>query len=129
MTAVDERRMTEFFEHFEPPEGVKVELLRGEIVMMAGPDWVHNKIVLRVLKQIPDQWDPMQTQDIAIPSATSEPQPDLAIVEDGALDGPGRLVPAAAVTMVVEVVSKTSVHRDYVEQAFDLCRQAASPPT
>ena len=35
MTAVDERGMTKFFEEFEPPEGVKVELLRGEIVMMA----------------------------------------------------------------------------------------------
>ena len=29
MTAVDERGMTRFFEEFEPPEGAKVELLRG----------------------------------------------------------------------------------------------------
>ena len=52
MTAVDDRpttgnvdiepttsNMVKFFENLEVPEGVKVELLRGEIVMMAGPDW------------------------------------------------------------------------------------------
>ncbi|MER7735699.1 hypothetical protein ABTX80_32935 [Streptomyces erythrochromogenes] len=38
--------MTEFFESLAAPEGVKVELLRGEIVMTAGPDVVHNLIVL-----------------------------------------------------------------------------------
>lgn len=30
MTAVDDHRMTEFFESLEVPEGVKVELLRGK---------------------------------------------------------------------------------------------------
>lgn len=57
MTAVDDRpmidhRITEFFEHFEPPEGCKVEFLRGEIVMMAGPDLVHHAIVQEVQGQI-----------------------------------------------------------------------------
>jgi Uma2 family endonuclease len=117
MTAVDERRMAEaaeFFENFEPPEGFKVELLRGEIVMMAGPDWVHNTIVQSVQDQIPsDRWHRVQTQDVAIPGETSEPQPDLVVVERGAFKGPGRLVPAPVVTMVVEVVSKSSADRDY----------------
>lgn len=30
MTAVDDRRMTAYFEGLEAPEGVKVELLRGK---------------------------------------------------------------------------------------------------
>lgn len=30
MTAVDDQRMTEFFESLAAPEGVKVELLRGK---------------------------------------------------------------------------------------------------
>lgn len=55
----------------------------------------------------------MQTQDIAIPGESSEPQPDLVVVEHGAFDGPGRLVPAPAVTMLVEVVSKNSADADY----------------
>ncbi|GGN42036.1 hypothetical protein GCM10012285_21900 [Streptomyces kronopolitis] len=57
MTTVDERRMTELFENLEVPEGVKVELLRGEIVLMAGPDLVHNPIVEAVFDQIPrEKW-------------------------------------------------------------------------
>ncbi|MCX4693412.1 Uma2 family endonuclease [Streptomyces sp. NBC_01408] len=118
MTAVDDRLITDaakFFEDLVVPEGYKAELLRGDIVMMAGPDWVHNLIVLHVLKQIPlDRWYPVQTQDISIPGETSEPQPDLVVVEHGAFDGPGRLVPAPATTLLVEVVSKNSVHADYV---------------
>lgn len=117
MTAVDERPITdtaELFEELVVPEGLKAELLRGEIVMMAGPDWVHNLIVLFVERQIPiDNWYPVQTQDLSIPGETTQPQPDLVVVEHGAFDGPGRLVPAPAVTLVLEVVSKSSIDRDY----------------
>ncbi|MGZ9930903.1 Uma2 family endonuclease [Streptomyces sp. NC-S4] len=117
MTAVDDRLITDAvraFEDLEVPEGFKAELLRGDIVMMAGPDWVHNLIVLHVQKQIPlAGWYPVQTQGIAIPGESSEPQPDLVVVEHGAFDGPGRLVPAPAVTLLVEVVSKNSANADY----------------
>ncbi|WP_324784322.1 Uma2 family endonuclease [Streptomyces sp. H51] len=117
MTAVDDRRVHEAFENLEVPEGFKAELIRGEIVMMAGPDKVHNRIVQSVQDQIPSgRWERLRTQDIAFPDEDSEPQPDLVVMEIGADDTPGRLVPADAVTMLVEVVSKTSVHRDYVEK-------------
>lgn len=117
MTAVDERpttRAARIFEDLEVPEGFKAELLRGDIVMMAGPDRVHNGIVESVQDQIPhERWRRLQTQDIAIPSEASEPQPDLVVLERGAVEGPGRLVPASAVTLLLEVVSKSSVDRDY----------------
>ncbi|MFJ2176109.1 MULTISPECIES: Uma2 family endonuclease [unclassified Streptomyces] len=117
MTAVDERPITgmaKTFEDLEVPEGLKAELLRGEIVMMAGPDRVHNRIVQSVQDQIPHKrWDRLQTQDIAIPGESSEPQPDLVVLERGAEEGPGRLIPAPAVELVLEVVSKTSGDRDY----------------
>ncbi|WP_225821246.1 Uma2 family endonuclease [Streptomyces naphthomycinicus] len=117
MTAVDDRRVQEAFENLVVPEGFKAELIRGEIVMMAGPDKVHNRIVQSVQDQIPsDRWERLQTQDVAIPGEDSEPQPDLVVMEIGADDSPGRLVPAPAVTMLVEVVSRTSAHRDYVEK-------------
>ncbi|GGT08089.1 hypothetical protein GCM10010254_30650 [Streptomyces chromofuscus] len=117
MTAVDDRRVHEAFENLVVPEGFKAELIRGEIVMMAGPDKVHNRIVQFVQDQIPsDRWERLQTQDVAFPREESEPQPDLVVMEAGADDSPGRLVPAPAVTMLVEVVSRTSVHRDYVEK-------------
>ncbi|MFF5715632.1 Uma2 family endonuclease [Streptomyces buecherae] len=118
MTAVEDRTttgITEIFETLDVPGDLKAELLRGEIVMMAGPHWVHNMIVLQVQNQIPqNRWYPMQTQDIAIPGEVSEPQPDLVVIEHGAFDGRSRLVPAPATTLLLEVVSKTSKHRDYV---------------
>lgn len=115
MTAVDERGMTRFFEEFEPPEGVRVELLRGEIVMMAGPDLVHNMIVEDVLDQIPrKQWARLQTQDVDIIDEASEPVPDLVVLQRDATPGSGRLLSSELITLVVEVVSKTSVVRDYI---------------
>lgn len=115
MTAVDERGMTRFFEEFEPPEGVRVELLRGEIVMMAGPDLVHNMIVEDVLDQIPrKQWARLQTQDVDIIDEASEPVPDLVVLQRDATPGAGRLLPSELITLVVEVVSRTSVLRDYL---------------
>ncbi|MGC9542763.1 Uma2 family endonuclease [Streptomyces sp. UG1] len=118
MTAVDDRPMAtgivKIFENLEVPDGFKVELLRGEIVMMAGPDVVHNYIVETVQDQIPRRrWSRLQTQDIAMLQETSEPQPDLVVIERGAGPDHGRLMPSEVITMLVEVVSKTSVHRDY----------------
>ncbi|MEU6350620.1 Uma2 family endonuclease [Streptomyces sp. NPDC047072] len=114
MTAVDERGVAEFFEGLEPPDGLKVELLRGEIVMMASPDLVHNVIVMLLGRQIPiDSWYALQTQDVDLLEEASEPVPDLVVVDPDVLPTSGRLLPAGLITMVVEVVSKTSVHRDY----------------
>ncbi|MEU9455592.1 Uma2 family endonuclease [Streptomyces sp. NPDC048277] len=114
MAAVDERGMTKFFEGFEPPEGIKVELLRGEIVMTAAPDLVHNRIVTDVQDQIPrKRWERLQTTDLDIIDEASEPIPDLVVSERGVAPSSGNLVPSQWVTLVVEVVSKTSVDRDY----------------
>ncbi|MGW3952765.1 Uma2 family endonuclease [Streptomyces sp. NPDC004752] len=114
MTAVDERGMTRFFEEFEPPEGIKVELLRGEIVMAAAPGLVHSRIVEDVQDQIPrKQWRRLQTTDVDIVDEASEPVPDLLVLERGIAPDSGRLLPSQLITSVVEVVSRTSVDRDY----------------
>ncbi|HEY8983501.1 MAG TPA: Uma2 family endonuclease [Streptomyces sp.] len=114
MTAVDQRGMTRFFGEFEPPEGLKVELLRGEIVMMAAPDLVHNRIVSNVQDQIPfRRWERLQTTDVDIVDEASEPVPDLVVLEHGVAPDNGRLLPSQVITLAVEVVSKTSVDRDY----------------
>ncbi len=113
MTAVDERGVAEFFAGFEPPEGLRVELLRGEIVMVASPDLVHNRIVTALMDQIPHRrWERLQTQDVDIVDEASEPVPDLVVMEVGAGPDSGRLLPSQVITAVVEVVSKTSVVRD-----------------
>lgn len=114
MTAVDERGMAEFFAGFEPPDGVKAELLRGEIVMMSSPDLVHNRIVTAVQDQIPRRrWERLQTQDVDIVDEASEPVPDLVVLEHDLTPESGRLLSCQLITLLVEVVSKTSVDRDY----------------
>ncbi|MFJ3881783.1 Uma2 family endonuclease [Streptomyces sp. NPDC090077] len=119
MTAVDDRRMAEYFASFEAPEGVKAELLRGEIVMTAGQDVVHNLIVTFVQRQIPvDRWYSLQTQDVDIQAESSQPQPDLAVLPIGAAPESGRPLDAGALAMVVEVVSRTSKLRDHLTKRF-----------
>jgi Uma2 family endonuclease len=115
MTTVDDRRMTEFFESIEAPEGIKAELLRGEIVMTTGLDLVHNLIVESVQDAIPrDRWRRLTTQTIDILGEASEPQPDLVVLERDVAPASGRLLPVTLVTLLVEVVSKTSRLRDHV---------------
>lgn len=115
MTVVDEREMAKYLDKFEPPEGVKAELLRGVIVMMASPDLVHNLIVMHTLRQLPmDRWYPIQTQDVDIVGEESVPIPDLVVASPDVLPASGRLLPSELVTAVVEVVSKSSVLQDYV---------------
>ncbi len=117
MTAVEDRLITdatEIFRRLEVPEGYKAELLRGNIVMMAGPDRVHNDIVESVAEHIPyRRWQRKQTQDVSFPLETSEPQPDLVVLPRDAFAGPGRLIPVETVTLLLEVVSRYSVDHDY----------------
>ncbi|UNO44172.1 Uma2 family endonuclease [Streptomyces sp. MST-110588] len=106
--------MPELLENLQVPDGLKAELLRGEIVLTASPDWVHNCIVTDVMDQIPRQrWRRVQTQDVDILGENSEPVPDLVVLERGAGPVSGRLLPSAVLTLLVEVVSRTSVERDY----------------
>ncbi|MEU5793556.1 Uma2 family endonuclease [Streptomyces sp. NPDC047813] len=115
MTAVDERGLAKCFDNFEPPEGVKAELLRGVVVMMADPDLVHNLIALHTQRQIPlERWYPIQTQDVSIAGEDSVPVPDLVVAAPDALPGSGRLLPSELITAVVEIVSKSSVLNDYL---------------
>ncbi|MBP0461204.1 Uma2 family endonuclease [Streptomyces montanisoli] len=114
MTAVEDRPITDvvdFFENLEVPEGYRAELLRGEIVMMAGPHLVHNRIVLSLSDQISKDYDRLQVQDVSFPRELSRLIPDLTVVPKGA--GSGASLPVEEVTLLVEVVSKTSVDRDY----------------
>lgn len=109
-----EDRAVRIFEGWEPPEGYRAELLRGEVLLTPGPDIVHNLLVASVRDQVPyARWHRLHTQDVSIPSDGSEPQPDLVVFERGSVEENGRLLAAADVTLVVEVVSKTSIDRDY----------------
>ncbi|WP_079193997.1 Uma2 family endonuclease [Streptomyces sp. CB02923] len=103
-----------FFKGLEVPEGYKAELLRGEIVLSAGPGVVPHRGVRRGEDRTPEGcWEHLRFEDAGTPEEASEPQPDLVVLERGAGPASGRLVPSEAVMMLVEVVSRTSVDRDH----------------
>ncbi|MER6029664.1 Uma2 family endonuclease [Streptomyces sp. NPDC001851] len=109
-----DRRLIKFLEEFEAPQGIRVELLREEIVMTTSPDLVHNMIVEDVSDQIPRRrWSRLQTQYVDMLDGGGVLLPDLVVIERGAVPDRGTRVPSEAVTASVEVVSKTSVHCDY----------------
>ncbi|MFF5478276.1 Uma2 family endonuclease [Streptomyces sp. NPDC012935] len=106
--------MIKFFEGLEPPEGVRAELLRGEIVMSRNSGLVNNRNVTETVDQIPrNRWYPLQTQCVDMLDFVSAPVPDVVVTERGAGPDQGTYVPSAVVTALVEVVSETSVERDY----------------
>nr|WP_216590857.1 Uma2 family endonuclease [Streptomyces brasiliscabiei] len=105
--------MIRFLEEFEPPEGIRVELLRGEILMTSSPDLVHNTNVMEAVDRIPrERWSRLQRQCVDMLDRVSAPVPDLVVTERGAGPGHGTSMPCDAITMLVEVVSERSVHRD-----------------
>ncbi|MFI0905340.1 Uma2 family endonuclease [Streptomyces sioyaensis] len=109
-----DRAIDEYFAKFEPPEGLRAELLRRDILLTGGTDIVHNRIVTRVMEGIDrGPWQRLGTQHLSIPGELSKPQPDLVVCKSGACEGAGWLVPASAVMLLLEVVSKVSAHRDY----------------
>ncbi|MEU3555685.1 Uma2 family endonuclease [Streptomyces fragilis] len=66
-----------------------------------------------VQDQIPrSRWRRLQTQNVTILAEASQPQPDLVVIERGIGPRHGSLMPCEIITMVVEVVSRTSVERD-----------------
>ncbi|MFD7661452.1 Uma2 family endonuclease [Streptomyces sp. NPDC059788] len=103
-----------FYRGLEVPEGYKAELLRGEIVLSGGPGAVHHRGVESVPDRAPEGcWEYLRIVDAGIPEEVSEPQSDLVVLECGAGPASGRLMPSEVVTMLVEVVSRTSADRDY----------------
>ncbi|MCX5458615.1 Uma2 family endonuclease [Streptomyces albidoflavus] len=106
--------VADFYEALAVPEGYRAEFLRGTILLTAAPGLVHNRIVTAIQDQIPyRRWERLQTQDIGLLKENSEPQPDLVVLERGKGPDHGRLLPVELVTLLVEVVSRSSVDRDY----------------
>ncbi|WP_307805649.1 Uma2 family endonuclease [Streptomyces chrestomyceticus] len=103
-----------YFRSLEVPEGYKAELLRGEIVLSRGPAAAHRQGVRSVQDRTSEgHREHLRIADAGIPEEVSEPRPDLVVLERGAGPASRRTTPPGAVTMLVEVVSRTSVDRDY----------------
>lgn len=125
------RMSLEEFEHAEAKEGHSYELSRGVIIVVDVPDWGH----LAQLDEAREQFSAYRRRHkgriyriahgadckILLPDLESERHPDLAVYMAPPTDMTdiwAHWVPA----LVIEIVSKSSAHRDYVEKREEYLR-------
>jgi Uma2 family endonuclease len=95
-------------------DGYKVEWYAGKIIIQASASAFHNLIITDTIRQIPsDQWWALPDMGVGTPGDHRGPQPDIALVPYGSLDGDENPVSKELVAAVFEVVSKNTRSEDY----------------
>ncbi|NYJ36284.1 Uma2 family endonuclease [Nocardiopsis aegyptia] len=103
------------------PEGWRAEIIEGEIIVVAPPDYEHSQIVWLMTKALTREVlregsalahaEVHQTQDLKIPRTGSMYFPDLMVLPESAPD-PDAENPAADAILVMEVTSRSTAKRD-----------------
>lgn len=129
MVAAPQRRATLEDLANTPDDGRRYELINGEIVVLAGPAWMHQEVVVELLSLLRD-WTRPRGLGRVVPSpidivlnGENSVQPDVVFVSTGRLDRirDGRF--HGPPDLAVEVVSPTNPSHDSVTKLF---RYAAS---
>lgn len=109
------------WESMDWPEGCKVEIIEGIITVAPSPTVRHNttasKVHRRLYSVIPDDWEVLQTQSIAVPSHSGMFIPDVMVVPEHALSGSGYYIPAEAAALIAEVTSPSNANHDRIKKA------------
>ncbi|NYI03235.1 Uma2 family endonuclease [Allostreptomyces psammosilenae] len=116
MSRTNEEFMLDVFENLDVPEGVHVEFLNGEIVMMASATAIHNRTLVLLGGQFSADFDAMATQGVRFSDFLDRPEPDLLVTAAGAVPGNPNEVPAEYALLVVEIVSPENQRRDLVDK-------------
>ncbi|MET2715022.1 Uma2 family endonuclease [Streptomyces harbinensis] len=117
--AAERDRGLVLYESMDPIEGFSMEYLRGEIVLRASPNTIHNRIVELVRGALPHPdlalWT---TTAVAITGQSDRPEPDLAVTGGEHADDYFTAVPSELVLFALEVVSTTrpARRRDYEDK-------------
>ncbi|MGW6394777.1 Uma2 family endonuclease [Streptomyces sp. NPDC055103] len=118
------------WESMDWPEGCKVEIIEGIITVAPSPTFRHNltasKVHRRLYSVIPEEWEVLQTQSIAVPARSGMLIPDLLVVPADVLSGPGSYIPAEAALLIAEVTSPSNANHDRIKKAAAYA-QAAIP--
>lgn len=96
-----------------PDDGLRYEVLNGQLVVNAAPKPMHQWLIKR-LTQVLDAVVPadrLVMDGVGVLIGDDEPIPDLMVVA-GPIDWHGRGVPASQVELAVEVVSKSTTLQD-----------------
>ncbi|MFE6690372.1 Uma2 family endonuclease [Streptomyces sp. NPDC057743] len=104
----------------DAPPGCMVEVVDG-IVTVAPPRDVHQNVIAAELSRalyavLPEDRGAYQKLAVALPARHGLYVPNLVVAPEAALRGAGRLIPAAAVELAVEITSKTSARHGRVEK-------------
>ena len=98
------------------PEGFRAEYIGGDVILRPSASLTHNRIIGMVAAQSPPGFWASPTQGVALEPLPDLPEPDVVFVEEGAVAGNPSYLPAAAVALVVEVVSPGNWRRDLHEK-------------
>ncbi|MEU4599657.1 Uma2 family endonuclease [Nocardia sp. GTS18] len=96
-----------------PDDGLRYEVLNGQLVVNAAPKPMHQWLIKRLTQVfdavVPD--DRLVLDGVGVLIGDDEPIPDLMVVT-GPIDWHGRGVPVGQVELAVEVVSKSTTLQD-----------------
>ncbi|RSO13773.1 restriction endonuclease [Streptomyces sp. WAC 06783] len=112
-----------FWQEADWPEGSKVEIIDGVIVVSPPPAAPHNRIAAKVQRSLysvlPKDWEVYQTLGVTHPTRGRLFIPDLVVVPDDVLDRiEGReAVPLTAAELIVEVTSPNNASYDRLNKA------------
>ncbi|WP_030017502.1 Uma2 family endonuclease [Streptomyces monomycini] len=112
-----------FWQEADWPEGSKVEIIDGVIVVSPPPAAPHNRIAEKVHRRLyavlPEEWGVYQTLGVTHPMRGRLFIPDLVVVPDDVLDRieGSEDVPLTAAELVVEITSPSNAGYDRLNKA------------
>jgi Uma2 family endonuclease len=117
MTVVDERAHS-ILDGIEVPEGFRVELINGNVIVSPSGKPLHWKVQQDLLRQfsLHSGWEVAVEQTIRHPEYGDEPQPDFfALSADTPVDLEGSY-PADKIALVAEVLSRSTRGTDLIDK-------------
>lgn len=118
---VDERaaELVRVAEQLDVPDGYRVEVITGEIVVSPAPAWSHAIVASALqtaLREVsPDTWHIVQGAGVVIEQTGERYIPDLAIARAAAVDDDRELVVSRTV-LVAEITSPSNATTDRVRK-------------
>ncbi|MFB8034955.1 Uma2 family endonuclease [Streptomyces sp. NPDC056004] len=110
--------LVRIWEETDAPEGCKVEIIEGIVTVSPPPSKDHNltaaRLQRRLYSALPEDWEIFQTLGVSVPGRAGLYIPDLVVVPDEAVIGPGNRIPAEEARLVVEITSQANANHDRI---------------
>ena len=107
-------------DHIQVPEGHRVEVIEGEIVVSPTPQGRHAVVAYELREQlraaVPAGFLHVENVTLQLPASRQRYIPDVVILPRDMLDSPEWLFPAEAALLVVEITSPDNADIDRVKK-------------